>query len=190
MAKVKLNPVVEQLRGQVGDLVFRNTNGRTVLSRKPDFSDVEPTQEQSAQRERFRQAAIYGRMVLADPQTRQLYEQAAERKGKPAFALTIADFLNAPSVDEVDLSQYGGAAGDPILIRTHDDFGVTAVQVSLADEQGNQLETGAATEEPPGSGRWVYHATSSLSTGTTVRISVVASDRPGGSAKNQALKTL
>ena len=32
MAKVKLNPILEQIRGQVGDLVFKRYGEKTVIS--------------------------------------------------------------------------------------------------------------------------------------------------------------
>ena len=44
MAKVKLNPVLEQLRGQVGDLVFKRYGDEVVISRKPDLEGIEPSE--------------------------------------------------------------------------------------------------------------------------------------------------
>ena len=190
MAKVKLNPVLEQIRGQVGDLVFKRYGDEVIISQKPDLSDVVPTEAQQAARDRFRQAALYGKLVLADPATKTLYEKAAKAKGQPVFSLTVADFFNAPSVNEVDLSGYGGAAGDKIIIQASDDFEVLTVNVALTDGEGNALESGAALETPAKSGRWVYTAASAVATGTTVRIAVTASDRPGGKGETQEEKTL
>ena len=180
MAKVKLNPILEQVRGQIGDLVFRRYEDQVVISRKPDFEDQTATAAQVAQRERFREAALYGKMVMADPETKALYVEAAKAKGQPVFSLTVADFFNAPSVDEVDLSGYAGGVGDTILIRARDDFDVTGVNVSLTDGDGAAIESGAGLETAAGSGQWVYTATTAVATGTTVRIAVTASDRPGG----------
>jgi len=71
-----------------------------------------------------------------------------------------------------------------------DDFAVLGVDLSLSDGVGNPIalrqtqdasaKSGAAVETPPDSGRWVYSATAAVATGTTVRIAVTASDRPGG----------
>ena len=180
MAKVRLNPILEQVRGQVGDLVFKRYGEGVLISRKPDFADREWTEAQVAHRERFRQAALYGKLVMADPATKAIYEEAARAKGQPVFSLTVADFFNAPAVDEVDLSGYAGRVGDPIVVRASDDFDVTGVRVALTDAAGSSLEEGAAVETPPDSGRWVYAATAAVATGTTVRIAVTASDRPGG----------
>lgn len=180
MAKIKVNPIIEQIRGKVGELVFKRYGDDVVLSRVPDTEGREPTEAQLAIRERFRQAAVYGKMVMADPAAKAIYEEAAATKGKPVFSLTVADFFNAPSVDEVDLSGYTGKVGDSIVIRAHDDFDVTGVSVAITTSAGEAIESGEATETPPDSSRWVYNATQAVPTGTTVRIAVTAKDRPGG----------
>lgn len=190
MAKVKLNPILEQISGQVGDLVFRRYGDETVIGQKPDMSGVDATPAQLAVRERFKEAALYGKLVMADPETKALYTEAAKAKGKPVFSLSIADFFNAPSVNEVDLSAYSGAVGDEIVIHASDDFQVAGVNISLSDESGALLERGRAIETPPDSGRWLYSATTAIATGTTVRIAVTASDRPGGLGTAEEEKAL
>ncbi|MBI4672653.1 MAG: hypothetical protein HY741_13425 [Chloroflexi bacterium] len=188
MAKVKMNPVIEQLRGKIGDLVFKRYGDEVVVARKPDLTGQAPTEAQAAVREQFRQAALYGKMVMADPATKTIYEEAAKAKGQPVFSLTIADFFNAPSVGEVDLSAYAGRVGDTIAIRAHDDFDVTAVKVAIAQADGTAVEEGAATETPPDSGRWTYKATVAVPTGTSVRITVTATDRPGHAGAKEVSK--
>lgn len=190
MAKVKLNPVLEQVRGQVGDLVFKRSGEDVIIARKPDFSDRQLTEAQIAAQERFRQAALYGKLVMADPDTRKLYEDAARAKHQPMFSLTIADFFNAPSVDEVDLTGYNGQVGNPIVVLAHDDFEVCAVHVALSDAEGNSIESGEAIEEPVKSGRWVYTATTAVAAGTQVRILITAKDRPGSMGSSETEKTL
>jgi hypothetical protein len=154
MARVKLNPVLEGIRGQVGDLVFKRYGDEVVISRKADPTGKPPSEAQLAHRERFREAALYGKLVMADPERKALYEEEAAAKGQPVFSLTLADFFNAPSVDEVDLSGYAGQVGDAIVIRAHDDFDVAGVSVTLTEAGGAALESGAAVETPPDSGRW------------------------------------
>jgi len=188
MAHVKTNPIIEQLRGKVGDLVFKRYGDEIIISRKPDLAGREPTAAQAGVRERFRQAALYGKMVMADPATKTIYEAAAKAKGQPVFSLTVADFFNAPSVDEVDLSGYAGRVGDAIVARAHDDFDVTALKVAVTQADGSAVEEGAATETPPKSGRWVYQATAAVPTGTTVKITVTATDRPGHAGVKEASK--
>ncbi len=179
MAKVKVNPIIEQVRGKVGDLVFKRYGDDVVLSRMPDTEGQVATAAQVAARNRFRQAALYGKLVMADMTTKALYEAEAKASGQPVFSLTVADFFNAPTVDEVDVSAYTGQVGDPIWIMAHDDFEVTAVNVTVTQADGTPIEQGAATESPAHSGRWQYQATAAVAAGTAVRIEVTATDRPG-----------
>ena len=95
MAKVKLNPIVEQAHGQVGDMAFRRTpGGGTGLMRKPDMSGVIWSPAQRAHREAFRQAIVYAQAAMADPQARAAYEQAAALKGKRPFDLAVSDYFH------------------------------------------------------------------------------------------------
>ena len=188
MARVKLNPILEEIRGQVGDLVFKHVHDSTVISRKPNFEDVTPSDAQQAHRVRFRQAALYGKVVMSEPETKARYEEAAERVNKPVFSLMVADFLNAPSIEEVDVSAYSGTAGDPIVVTAWDDFEVAGVQVVISDMDGRTLESGDAVLGIDG--RWVYTSSEEMDAGTTVRIGVTAGDRPGGTDEASAEKTV
>ncbi len=190
MAKVRLNPILEQIQGQVGDLVFKRYGDEVVISRKPDTTGRELTEAQLAAQARFREAALYGKMAMADPETKALYVEAAKAKGQPVFSLTVADFFNAPTINEVDLSAYGGAVGDTIVIQASDDFDVATVAVTLTDADGNAIEDGAAVETPADSGRWIFTAGTAVATGMTVRIGVTATDRPGGVGEASEEKTI
>lgn len=178
MAKVKLNPVLEAIQGKVGDLVFRRFEGEEVVGRMPNRTGITPSADQLAQMERFRLAALYGKAALADQQSRTIYENAADRKGIPVFALTVGDFLNAPAVDEIDLSVYTGKTGDVIRIHASDDVQVSGVAVKITKQDGTTQEEGAAVWNSA-SAIWVYTATTNLTQGQAVSIEVTASDRPG-----------
>jgi hypothetical protein len=190
MAKVKLNPIIEQVRGQVGDLVFKRYNDEVVIARKPELDGSNPSAAQLAARERFREAVLYGKMVMGDADTRARYDAAAQAKGQPVFSLVVADFFHAPEIIEVDMTAYSGAVGDPIVVYVADDFEVAEVQMTLTDDGGQAIEAGAATETPPGSGRWMYATTAAVNPGTTVRLTTTAVDRPGNITTGQADRTL
>lgn len=94
MAKVKLSPIVEQVHGQMGEMVFRRTrNGGTSLIRKADMTRVQWSPAQSAHRQRFREAVAYARSALANPQLRAEYEKAAIKSGKRAFDVAVSDYF-------------------------------------------------------------------------------------------------
>jgi hypothetical protein len=176
MAKVKLNPITENIRGRIGDLVFKRYENEVVLSRLPDQSAQEPTEGQAQVRERFRLAAVYGRTVFADPVQKAAYEKEAKEQKKPVFSMTVADFLHAPMVDAIDLSHYTGQIGDEIIVQASDDFEVAGVGVVIRNNEGAVLEQGAATRQ---NGSWHYRATTAVSPETPVSIEVTATDRPG-----------
>jgi len=92
----------------------------------------------------------------------------------------------------VDVLAYHGQVGDLISIMARDDFGVASVHVSITDsDNGNALiESGNAVETAVGSGHWVYTATAAVPAGTELKVNVVATDRPGGTAVINKLKDL
>ncbi len=113
-----------------------------------------------AHRDRFADAVMYGRMVMADPDEKAFYDDAAKDKGLPVFSLTVADFFNAPTVNEVDLALYQGAIGDPITVLVYDDVDVAGVTVAITQEDGTPIEEGPATMLSPG--RWAYTAPAAI----------------------------
>src|SRR5689334_17780246 len=96
MAKVKLNPIVEQLRGQIGELVFRQNLGKTVIGRKVDTSTHDPSASQLEVRERFRQAALYGRMALANQAARNYMKTPLPRKASLSSRWSWPTFSTLP----------------------------------------------------------------------------------------------
>ena len=178
MAKVKLNPALESIQGKVGDLVFKRWEGEEIVCRMPDRTGIVPSANQLAQQDKFRLADLYGKAVMADPDSHTVYADASARKGIPAFALSVGDFLNAPAVAEIDLSVYTGKVGDIIRVRASDDVEVQGVTVAIREQGGDVLEEGAAVWSPA-TATWAYTATTALGVGQAVSIEVSASDRPG-----------
>lgn len=183
MARVELNPVLEQIHGQIGDLVFKRYQDKVIVARKSSPSRQEPTPAQLATRERFRAGAQYGKLVMADPTLKALYAAAAKAKKKPIFSVMVADYLHRPNVSAISLEEYTGATGETISVSAYDDFEVTAVTVTLVDEGGVVLESGAAVVE---NGRWTYTTTTAVTPGTTVTVIATALDRPGNSGEAEA----
>ena len=176
MAKVKLNPVMEQVSGKIGDIVFKRYEDGVIMTRTPNRDGLVPTVGQTDHRERFRQAAAYGKAAFADPARKALYETAGKARRKPAFALTVSDFLNPPAVDAIDLSGYTGQIGETVTVRASDDFAVVGVTVALRDAGGAIIEQGGARFEL---GLWRYVTTVALPNGRAASIEATATDGPG-----------
>jgi hypothetical protein len=179
MAKAKLSPMLELIRGQVGNIVFKRYGDRVIISKKPVFKNRKFTKAQKNNQARFKDASTYGKMALANPELRKRYEQKAVETGKPILSLMIADFLHPPTVHLIDLTDYEGAPGGEILTHAKDDFEVAKVTIAILDQSGTAIEQGDATYA---SGDiWVYSSTATA-TGEALTVEATAYDRPGHSA--------
>jgi signal peptidase I len=178
MAKSKRNVVTYGLSGKIGDLlIFRQRYGETVVTKIPEQTN-KVSEKQKAQRLRFRQAVIYGKTAIADPETKVVYDAVSGKKGKTAFNAAVADFLNAPEINEIDVSNYTGATGDTIKIEVEDDTLVKYVKVAIINSDGTLVEEGQAL--PDASGYvWIYTATQNNDDLNGDKIVVEVSDLPG-----------
>ena len=173
MAKVLFNPIMEQIRGKIGELVFRRFENRIIVARKPDVSGRVPTAGQAGVRMRFREAARYANNVMADPERRLPYEPVAAKHGKSLRMVIMSDYLNPPEVDAISVVGYHGRMGDPIDVQATDDVAVTGVLVTIRDEAGAVVEQGAATLA---AANWRYVATVTVQAGESVTIDATATD--------------
>ena len=101
MAQGRLIPILENVRGRIGDLVVKQYGSKVVLTRRPVFRNRIFSEAQRAYQERFRQAALYVTALLRDPRAREAYKEEARREGKSVRSLMMADFLHARSPHEV-----------------------------------------------------------------------------------------
>lgn len=95
MTKVRLHPLLEELRGKIEGLVFRlSHNGKISAYASPDMSGVKWSPAQIAQRERFAEASAYAKAAIADPEIRAIYERMSmERKSnKRPFDMAVSDY--------------------------------------------------------------------------------------------------
>jgi hypothetical protein len=178
MAKQKGNVVTYGLSGKIGDLlVFRQVNGQTIVSKMPEQSKT-LSEKQIAHRKRFQQAVFYSQKALDAPETGELYKAAAKKsKGKRPDNIAVADFFNAPDIQNVDLSGYTGAAGEQILIEVSDDFAVKTVTVNITNADGSLVEEGEAVKSS--GNEWIYTTTQNNECLCGDKIVVSASDLPG-----------
>ncbi len=179
---LELHPSIKAMRGKTGQWIYKKVGNTTYAADKPKASTKPPTTDQQEARDRFVLATNYAKAVVADPQSKALYEPASGALGKPVFALARKDALTRPRVMDIDLSAYNRQTGDTIAIRAVDDFEVTAVEVTIRN--GQVLESGTAVKSNDGLGRWIYTATTNAASGE-LTVEAVATDRPG----NKGTKT-
>ena len=99
MAKVKLDPIIREIRGKVGDLVFRTSaNGETSLIKRADMSKVEWSDAQKDHRQRMKAAVAYAHAAKNDPAVWQHYQEEAAKQNKKPFNQAISDYFKGRSL--------------------------------------------------------------------------------------------
>ena len=101
MAIVKLGPLLQEVHGKIGDLVFRRgPNGQTIVSRAPQKKKKKSKKAQKAekaqharQRQLMYEAHDHARAAMANPEMRAHYEQEGRRKRKKPYSLALASFF-------------------------------------------------------------------------------------------------
>jgi rRNA maturation endonuclease Nob1 len=184
MAESKNNIITHGLSGKVGNLiVFRVRNGKTYVASKPKDRTGELSDAQKDHQKRFQQAVIYAKSALTNPETKQAYKDAAS-DGESAYNVAVADFMNAPDIEEIDLSKYTGKVGDTIAITVTDDFMVQEVAVTILNADGTEVEHGLAQ---PGIGglQWIYTASATNDSLDGDKVIISASDLPGHITEKQ-----
>ncbi len=179
MAESKKNLATEGLSGRVGNFIFRRrkSDDKIFVARRPVASEQEPTEAQKNVRRRFQRGIIYGKSAIADPATRSLYAAKATG-GRSAFNVAVADFFNAPQIEEINLGNYSGAVGSTITITVTDDFAVSSVHVKIENMDGSLVEEGEAVPADTEID-WVYTATVTNDNLAGDKITVTAYDMPG-----------
>ena len=102
MVKVKLNSMLKEAHGRLGDIIFRQSHtGEMSVTKLPDMSNVEWSAAQKAHRERFKQAVAYSKAAMAEPKVRRKYEKEAAKKNKRPFDLAVSDYFKGRNLLKV-----------------------------------------------------------------------------------------
>jgi hypothetical protein len=138
MAKVKRNPILEGLSGSLGDVVFRHTkNGKTIICKKPDFSNRQFSQDQLENQELVKLAAAYGKVAAKE---NPIYAKKAEGTDKNAYNIAFKDWFHAPVLHGLQCQD------GRLRVDVTDDVKVALVTITILDPQGNILERGDAEQ--------------------------------------------
>ena len=175
--KIKLSPLIKELSGKLGDVVFRRCGDKVIACRRPTKSKRKPTQEQHAHRNRFIDAVQYANRQVRNPVAKAEYETRITENRLSAHAVAMADFFHPPVIELIDTSAYHGNAGETIVIKAVDDFRVTSVLVAikcdgLLTEEGEALRQGSTDY-------WHYTSKVAYTKLSATRICVAAIDKPG-----------
>jgi len=178
MAQSLNNIVTHGLSGKVGDLlIFSQRGGKTIVSAVSD-KPRKQSESQKQQMRKFQHAALYAKSAQELPE----YKDLAAEKGRAPYIVAVADFLNAPDIERIDLSGYTGRPGDVIRILVTDDFSVKAVVVRIINADGSLVEEGRAVQSGY---EWTFTATAANENLAGDKIEVFASDLPENIAHDE-----
>ena len=184
MAKVKKNVLLDHVRGKIGDLVFREVGGQTILSKAPSFGKKRYKKPNKGCTN-FKRAAEYARGVQDDPEILAEYSQKASGN-RAAYHVAVGDCLKPPEIRNIDISGFHGHEGDKILVTAVDNFKVVRVQVEIATEEGRILEAGdaAPTADPE---IWAYTVGAEYESTRGLVARAFAWDRPENKAEGTVI---
>lgn len=172
MPKVILHGSIKEIRGKLGNLIFRKLkDGTIVVSAAPPKKDRRQKERarkkrspaQKAQNDHFTEASVYGKAAQFDPVYQEL---AAAAPSKTAYNFAVSDWCHAPEIHR--LEQKKGL----IRVRATDNVLVTRVRISVLDGEGRIVESGEAIKRR---GNWWEYATQAQGPAITAE----AWDKPG-----------
>lgn len=136
MAKATMNAIISGLSGSLGkDLYARHTrDGRTIISKKPDFGNRQFSEAQLTHQSRMQQAAAYAKVAKDN----SIYIKKATGTAKNAYNVALGDWLKPPVIRRIEWHD------GKVRVSAYDDVMVTKVTVTILDEQGQRLERGEA----------------------------------------------
>ena len=165
MALSNNNMATQGLSGRVGMFVFRQRNGKTIVSPRPSISKMVSAAQQGI-RNIFKMATAYAKAVMNNPVLLAFYNSKL-KPGLTVFNLALADYCKAPEIGTIDTAAYNGTVGSSIKVAATDNGKVDSVKLKINRADGSLVEEGHAT--PFGDG--IHY----------VFIAGVANDSPPGS---------
>ncbi len=187
MGRFKGNDATRGLQGNVGDFYnYRQRLGKTVTTRQVGKRTKPLNADQEQIKERFIEAAIYGKAVLKIPEKEALY---ATKKvpGKGVYMLAMTDYLKPPVIKSINMTAYTGVAGSTIIVRASDDFKVMRVRVSIYAASGALLEEGDTVLNPENGLDFIYTATAANNVPAGSRVKATAYDLPNNEGSLEIL---
>jgi hypothetical protein len=171
MATVRLNAVTKGMSGSIGNLMFRQTYGRTIVSAKPRPSKKQ-SEQQRVNRSRFKMATGWAKAQMLDPDKKAYYWRKAKKLKLPnAYTAAISDYMRKGEIKEINTKAYKGKAGDMIHFKIHKkDFAVRDVSVAVYTLDGRIIESGYAAKKD--NGRFIYKASQTLQEKIPIKIRI------------------
>lgn len=135
--------ITRGLRGVFGDFLFRNYNGKTVVSPRPVYKNETNTPARKQARGNFRAATYFARAAMNNVKLKAYYTQKAKQLKLPnAYTAAITDYLRKAKVTAFTRSSFSPKKGAVININVDKKaFRVNNIKAMLCSENGDSLPT-------------------------------------------------
>lgn len=176
MAVLKKNLFLQGASGMLGgQLVYRNVNGETIVSTRPERRRV-ICETQKKQNTRFKYASVFAKHAIQDEVLGPIYSAAITRISKFSnpYVLAVTDYMKAPEIGDVLLES--GVAGSTLLVEAYEQPQVAKVVVEILTEDEHILASGEARLTDNGI-QWEFVLTQDVPEGGSVLVK--AYDLPG-----------
>jgi len=140
MAKAKLSKLIEELRGEIDGLIFRQMpDGSIVVSRAPNYKKRKATRRQKEYRNgTFKDRSRWAKWAQHEY---PIYAELADKLPMiNAYNLALKDISLPPVIHHIQRK------GRRILVNASDEIQVAGVRVSVRNEKGRLLEAGDAKQ--------------------------------------------
>ncbi|MBT1706433.1 hypothetical protein [Chryseosolibacter indicus] len=129
------------LRGALGDLIFRNYNGKTVVSMRPKYKNETNTEARRQARGKFREATFFASHAMMDKKLKAYYMQKARQLKLPnAYTAAITDYLRKAKAGAVKPSSFAAKKGDTVmLLLSKGVFKIRKIKAILFNHDGEVL---------------------------------------------------
>jgi len=99
MPRVRFKPMVVEIQGTMYDVVFKKSSrGKTIVTKKPDMSNVEWSPAQKNNWKRMGEANDYAHAAMADPDVRAIYEKRASKGHRVPYRLAVSDYYKGKNL--------------------------------------------------------------------------------------------
>ena len=99
MPRVRLKPMFDEIHGTMYDVVLKKTRkGNTIVTNKPNMSNVTWSPAQKAQRDKMRKANRYAKAALADPQVGPIYQARAAKEDRVPYYVAVSDYFKGKNL--------------------------------------------------------------------------------------------
>lgn len=147
MATFKRNALTKGASGSFEDeFVFRQVNGRTIITSLPKKSDKTSSPAQLEARKKFINASLYAKSAMANPAMKAEYAAIAQFKNlKSTTVAAMTDFLTSTQLEMTYAHQFDGSVGFPITIVLADNYKGKEMTVAVSNKDGTITESGNAS---------------------------------------------